>query len=63
MFAISWQYLMKELSDEIKFLYTDKHGKTNWYNEFIVRNPPFLKRGVDLTKNPKKGGDRKIAEV
>ena len=26
-------------------------------------SPPPLLKGIDLTKNPKKGGDEKIAEV
>ena len=38
--------------------------KISWKSIIIVRTPPpsVFKGGIDLTKNPKKGGDGKIAE-
>ena len=59
--AVNWEKSSKEGCSFSLLL------KISWKSIIIVRTPPLpppsvFKGGIDLTKNPKKGGDGKIAE-
>ena len=60
--AVNWEKSSKEGCSFSLLL------KISWKSIIIVRTPPpppppsVFKGGFDLTKNPKKGGDGKIAE-